>query len=65
VLRKALRGRGIIGVVDGFSPKGIESERDKKDRAELGKDHRDTDLAIIFLRDLVYGSKGYSGSKAF
>lgn len=28
-------GRGIIGVVDGYSPKGIESEEDKKTRIEF------------------------------
>jgi adenosine/AMP kinase len=28
-------GRGIIGVVDGYSPKGIESEEDKKARVEF------------------------------
>ncbi len=29
------QGRGIIGVVDGFSPKGTEGEDDRKDRIEL------------------------------
>ena len=29
------QGRGIVGVVDGFSPKGVESAADKKDRREL------------------------------
>jgi len=29
------QGRGIIGVVDGFSPKGTEGEADRKDRIEL------------------------------
>ncbi len=29
------QGRGIIGVVDGFSPKGVESEADKADRYKL------------------------------
>ncbi len=29
------QGRGIIGVVDGFSPKGIESDEDKRDRRDL------------------------------
>ena len=29
------QGRGIIGVVDGFSPKGVESVEDKKARYEL------------------------------
>ncbi len=31
------QGRGITGVIDGFSPKGVESDKDKKDRAELLK----------------------------
>ncbi len=26
------QGRGIIGVIDGYSPKGIENDNDKKDR---------------------------------
>ena len=29
------QGRGILGVVDGFMPKGVETERDKKDREAL------------------------------
>jgi len=29
------QGRGVMGVVDGFSPKGVESETDQKDRKEL------------------------------
>ena len=29
------QGRGIVGVVDGFSPKGVESETDKADRKKL------------------------------
>lgn len=29
------QGRGIIGVIDGFKPKGIEKEEDKKARKEL------------------------------
>ncbi len=28
-------GRGIVGVIDGFKPKGIEKEEDKKTRKEL------------------------------
>lgn len=35
------QGRGIIGVIDGFSPKGIESEKDIKIRKK-------------FLRDIGY-----------
>ncbi|MEW6408634.1 MAG: adenosine-specific kinase [Nitrospirota bacterium] len=29
------QGRGVIGVVDGFKPKGIEGEEDKKHRKEF------------------------------
>ena len=29
------QGRGIVGVVDGFSPKGVESEEDKRERKAL------------------------------
>ncbi|MBN2374593.1 adenosine-specific kinase [bacterium] len=29
------QGRGIIGVIDGFSPRGVESEKDKSDRKGL------------------------------
>jgi adenosine/AMP kinase len=29
------QGRGIVGVVDGFSPKGVEGPEDKKARREL------------------------------
>ena len=29
------QGRGIIGVIDGFSPKGIEKEEDIKERKEF------------------------------
>ena len=29
------QGRGIIGVIDGFIPKGIETDKDKKDRVEF------------------------------
>jgi len=29
------QGRGIIGVIDGYSPKGVEDEEDKKDRKNL------------------------------
>lgn len=29
------QGRGIIGVIDGFSPKGVESAEDKTDRKKL------------------------------
>jgi len=29
------QGRGIVGVVDGFAPKGIEGPEDRKERREL------------------------------
>ena len=29
------QGRGIMGVIDGFSPKGVETEKDKDDRSHL------------------------------
>ncbi|MFW5711683.1 MAG: adenosine-specific kinase [Spirochaetota bacterium] len=29
------QGCGIMGVVDGFSPKGVESDKDKQDRKDL------------------------------
>ncbi|MCK5201419.1 MAG: adenosine-specific kinase [Spirochaetales bacterium] len=29
------QGRGIIGVIDGYSPKGVEKAEDKKDRKNL------------------------------
>ncbi len=31
------QGKGIIGVIDGFSPKGIETDKDKNDRKNLLK----------------------------
>ncbi len=29
------QGRGVLGVVDGFKPKGVEDEKHKKDRRDL------------------------------
>ena len=29
------QGRGIVGVVDGFSPKGVEGPKDKEDRRQI------------------------------
>jgi len=29
------QGKGIVGVVDGFSPKGVETEEDKRERKAL------------------------------
>jgi uncharacterized protein len=35
ILAETAQGRGIIGVVDGFSPKGIETDTDRQSRKEL------------------------------
>ncbi len=35
ILAETTQGRGILGVVDGFSPKGIEKSEDVKARQEL------------------------------
>lgn len=35
IICETSQGRGVIGVVDGFSPKGTETETDKKDRKEM------------------------------
>jgi len=35
VLAETETGRGILGVVDGFSPKGVEDEREIKWRKEF------------------------------
>lgn len=35
VIYKTAQGAGVLGVVDGFSPKGIETAEDKKARKEL------------------------------
>jgi uncharacterized protein len=35
IVAETEQGRGIIGVVDGFSPKGVESPEDVKKRQEL------------------------------
>ncbi|MBI5409991.1 MAG: adenosine-specific kinase [Nitrospirae bacterium] len=35
VVAETGQGRGILGVVDGFSPKGVESESDKAHRKEF------------------------------
>jgi hypothetical protein len=29
------QGRGVLGVIDGFSPKGVEGDREAKERIEL------------------------------
>ncbi len=35
IVAKSEQGRGILGVIDGYSPKGIETEEDIKKRIEL------------------------------
>ena len=35
ILAESEQGRGILGVIDGFSPKGIESDEDMKKRKEF------------------------------
>jgi hypothetical protein len=35
IIAETDQGCGVLGVVDGFSPKGIETQSDKKDRLEL------------------------------
>ena len=35
IVAETPQGRGIIGVIDGFGPKGVETDRDRSDRKEL------------------------------
>ena len=35
IVAETSQGRGILGVVDGFSPKGVETEKDAKARQEF------------------------------
>jgi adenosine/AMP kinase len=35
IVAETSQGRAILGVVDGFKPKGVESESDIKDRKEF------------------------------
>jgi adenosine/AMP kinase len=35
IVGKTDQGNGIMGVIDGFAPKGVESERDKADRRAM------------------------------
>ncbi|MEE9442538.1 MAG: adenosine-specific kinase [candidate division Zixibacteria bacterium] len=35
IIAETEQGRGIIGVIDGFAPKGIESDEDKKARVDF------------------------------
>lgn len=35
IIAQSQQGRGIMGIIDGFQPKGVESEKDKIERQEL------------------------------
>ncbi|MGI9534825.1 MAG: adenosine-specific kinase, partial [Thermodesulfobacteriota bacterium] len=35
ILAESEQGRGILGVIDGFGPKGIETDKDIEDRKQL------------------------------
>lgn len=35
IVAKTTQGNGIIGVIDGYGPKGVESEKDIRDRRKL------------------------------
>ncbi len=35
VVAKTDQGCGVLGVIDGFAPKGIEGEKDRQDRSDL------------------------------
>jgi len=35
IIAQTEQGRGIMGVIDGFSPKGVESEKNIEDRKQL------------------------------
>lgn len=35
VVAESSQGNGILGVIDGFSPKGVEGDKDKADRKEF------------------------------
>jgi adenosine/AMP kinase len=35
IIGETEQGRGVMGVIDGFRPKGVESDQDKKDRHVL------------------------------
>lgn len=35
IIAETEQGRGILGVIDGFKPKGVETERDAMDRKAL------------------------------
>ena len=35
IIAETEQGCGVLGVIDGFPPKGVETQSDKKDRLEL------------------------------
>jgi hypothetical protein len=35
ILAETEQGRGVLGVIDGFSPKGVEAEKDIQERKAL------------------------------
>ncbi|MBN2466750.1 MAG: adenosine-specific kinase [Deltaproteobacteria bacterium] len=35
IVAETEQGRGVLGVIDGYSPKGVESEKDIKERTEM------------------------------
>jgi len=35
VIAQTSQGRGVMGVIDGYQPKGIEQEKDRQDRKDL------------------------------
>lgn len=35
IVAQTPQGRGVLGVIDGFSPKGVEGEEDRKERKEF------------------------------
>jgi uncharacterized protein len=35
IISESEQGRGVVGVIDGFSPKGIEDEKDARDRKDF------------------------------
>jgi adenosine/AMP kinase len=35
IIAQTEQGRGILGVIDGYSPLGVETEKDKLDRGEI------------------------------
>ena len=50
VLAETAQGRGILGVVDGLKSKGVESEKDARDREGAAEEVR--------IQDVKIGSRG-------